>query len=98
MSTLPSSADDLIQLLKRRHATMLASRPEIGPGQFKSKSNRFGTTFFVEPELVVGTLERGFQFFRSLESPFQRAVFVMFLVSEVHPFADGNGRTARVMM
>jgi fido (protein-threonine AMPylation protein) len=22
----------------------------------------------------------------------------MFLVSEVHPFADGNGRTARVMM
>lgn len=23
---------------------------------------------------------------------------MMFLISEVHPFADGNGRTARVMM
>ena len=22
----------------------------------------------------------------------------MFLVSEAHPFADGNGRTARIMM
>ncbi len=27
-----------------------------------------------------------------------RAIFMMFLVSEVHPFADGNGRVARVMM
>ncbi|MXX16302.1 MAG: Fic family protein, partial [Gammaproteobacteria bacterium] len=26
------------------------------------------------------------------------AVFLMFLVSEVHPFSDGNGRVARVMM
>ena len=30
--------------------------------------------------------------------PFARAVYVMFLVSEVHPFADGNGRVARIMM
>ena len=27
-----------------------------------------------------------------------RAVFMMFLVSEVHPFVDGNGRLARIMM
>ena len=45
-----------------------------------------------------GTLERGFEFLRSLETPFQRAVFAKFLVAEVHPFADGNGRVARVMM
>jgi Fic family protein len=25
-------------------------------------------------------------------------VFMMFLVSEVHPFVDGNGRVARIMM
>ncbi len=33
-----------------------------------------------------------------LDTSFERAVYVMFLVSEVHPFDDGNGRLARVMM
>ena len=36
--------------------------------------------------------------YRSLDSPFHRAVFVHFLVSEIHPFEDGNGRLARIMM
>ncbi|GIG40637.1 Fic family protein [Cellulomonas phragmiteti] len=34
----------------------------------------------------------------ALTDPFKRAVFMMFLVSEVHPFLDGNGRSARVAM
>ena len=29
-----------------------------------------------------------------LDSPFERAVYTMFLVAEVHPFDDGNGRIA----
>jgi len=33
-----------------------------------------------------------------LTSAFARAVFQMFVVSEVHPFDDGNGRIARIMM
>jgi fido (protein-threonine AMPylation protein) len=33
-----------------------------------------------------------------LDTAFERAVYMMFLVSEVHPFDDGNGRVARVMM
>jgi Fic family protein len=53
---------------------------------------------FVAPELVNGTLEKGFEFYRALEEPFQKAAFMMVLVSEVHPFADGNGRAARIMM
>lgn len=53
---------------------------------------------FVAPNLVPGTLNEGFALYRSLESPFERAVYMMFLVSEVHPFADGNGRLARIMM
>ena len=50
------------------------------------------------PDLVAGTLAQGFDLCRSLEAPFQRAVFMVFLTTEVHPFADGNGRTARIMM
>lgn len=57
-----------------------------------------GSTVFVAPDLVEGTLLRGFELVRALPDPFQRAVFVMFLVTEVHPFDDSNGRVARIMM
>jgi fido (protein-threonine AMPylation protein) len=53
---------------------------------------------FVARELVTGTLRQGFGMFQALEEPFARALFMMFLVAEVHPFMDGNGRMARVMM
>jgi len=33
-----------------------------------------------------------------LPEGFARAAFMMFLVSEVHPFTDGNGRIARLIM
>jgi len=93
--------DDLegfLDLLRRRHFTMLADRPEVGPGAFKTKANRAGNTEFVAPDLVRGTLQKGLERFRALEAPFARAAFMTFLVSEVHPFTDGNGRIARVMM
>lgn len=98
MSILPTNAAELDALLRRRHATLMQARPDKNPGVFKNKTNQAGSTVFVAPELVNGTLERGFEFYRALEEPFQRAVFMMLLVSEVHPFADGNGRTARIMM
>lgn len=85
-------------LLKRRHGEIMKARPEKRPGQYKTEPNRAGGTTFVAPDLVRGTLDQGFKAYRSLASPFQRAVFMMFLVSEVHPFADGNGRVARIMM
>jgi hypothetical protein len=98
MARTPSSGDDLIELLRRRHATIMEGRPDKGPGRFKALANRAGATIFVHPRLVEGTLRAGFDAGRSLLSPLARAVFVMFLVAEVHPFADGNGRLARVMM
>lgn len=87
-----------LELLQRRHHTILADRPDASPGEFKVKPNRAGNTSFVAPELVRGTLQKGLERFRALESPFARAAFMMFLISEVHPFTDGNGRLARVMM
>jgi len=53
---------------------------------------------FVAPNPVDGTLARGFEIYRGLARPLHRAIFMMFLISEVHPFADGNGRVARVTM
>ena len=90
--------ENFIQVLKYCHANIMESRRDMRPGEFKLTKNRAGATFFVEPELILGTLEHGFKICRSFNSPFARAIFMMFLISEVHPFTDGNGRTARILM
>lgn len=95
---VPGSADELITVLRDQHRTMLGERPEVGPGRFKERSNRVGGREFVAPHLVEGTLREAFRFHTSLPGGFARAAFAMFLVAEVHPFADGNGRTARLLM
>ncbi|MBI4668727.1 MAG: Fic family protein [Elusimicrobia bacterium] len=98
MSRAPDSFESFSASLRSRHQRLLAGRPDQKPGEFKSETNRAGETVFVEPDLVRGTLNSGFEFYRALEHPLARAMFMMFLVSEVHPFNDGNGRIARVMM
>jgi fido (protein-threonine AMPylation protein) len=98
MATVPRTADGLIELLRARHAVLFGSRQEKHPGVFKTRANRAGLTEFVAPGLVEGTLRRGFDIAGGLVEPFARAVYLMFLVAEVHPFDDGNGRVARIMM
>jgi fido (protein-threonine AMPylation protein) len=53
---------------------------------------------FVAPDLVDGTLRRAYQIVETLPTPTQRGTFTAFVVAEVHPFDDGNGRLARAMM
>lgn len=92
------SYDGFIELLQRRHAVLLSARPEEQPGRFKERPNRAGATHFVAPDLVRGTLRQGFDLARSLAEGFARALYCMFLVAEVHPFKDGNGRVARIFL
>lgn len=93
-----NSYDDFIALLLRRHGVLMSARPEERPGQFKEKPNRAGSTHFVAPDLVRGTLKQGFDLARSLTEGFARSLYFMFLVAEVHPFKDGNGRIARIFL
>jgi hypothetical protein len=97
-SVASMDSDSFVALLKERHARMLIERPEVRPGQFKEQANRAGETQFVPPELVHGTLQTGFEMMRAVDDPFGKAAFVTFLVAEVHPFDDGNGRLARLFM
>ena len=94
----PATAEDFLEQLKRRHARLMAARPDKRPGEFKREADRFGSYHFVDPEIVAATLEKGFALRDQITLPFARAVFVMFVVSEVHPFDDGNGRLARLAM
>jgi len=95
--TLPSF-DDFADALKRRHAAIMEGRPHLRPGRYKQGNNQAGGTLFVEHQLVEGTLHEGWRHLASITDPLARAAYVMFLVSEVHPFTDGNGRAARIMM
>jgi hypothetical protein len=95
---LPNGPRDLLDLLRSHHAHMLERRPQANPGSFKTRSNRAGATTFVHPDLVEGTLIEGYRFFASLPPGLSQAIFMMFLVSEVHPFTDGNGRVGRLLM
>lgn len=90
--------DSLIDLLRKRHATLMVGRPDIGPGEFKVDVNRVGAVTFVQPDLVHGTLVRGLEHLDDLPAGIARALYVMLVVTEVHPFTDGNGRAARLMM
>ncbi|VAW56662.1 hypothetical protein MNBD_GAMMA07-12 [hydrothermal vent metagenome] len=94
----PNSADEFIVSLKYRHHAIMGFRHDINPGEFKNINNRAGNTEFVYPELVEGTLKKGFNYYQQLDDGFQKAAFMMFMVTEVHPFIDGNGRLSRVFM
>ena len=77
---------------------MMSGRAEdVDAGQFKSKNNRAGNTEFVDHTLVEGTLRQAFKYYAALNDPMAKAIFMKFMVSEVHPFTDGNGRLSRIM-
>jgi len=98
MNITPVTPEQMLEILLYRHKVLLSARLSKKPGQFKDKNNRAGETYFVDHTLVKGTLIKGFDFYQALTDPFSKAIYLMFLVSEVHPFLDGNGRIARVMM
>jgi Fic family protein len=98
MKTTPPTAESLLLLLQTRHKILLRTRIEKNPGVFKDKNNFAGNTAFVDFNLVRGTFIRVFDLYQAIDSPFAKAIFMMFMVSEIHPFLDGNGRLARVMM
>ncbi|MDD5175162.1 MAG: Fic family protein [Sterolibacterium sp.] len=90
--------EPVVAQLRARHTDQMAARPETSPGEFKVKANRAGNTEFVAPRLVRGTLVEGSRILASIPPGSARALMAMFLVSEVHPFNDGNGRLARLVM
>ena len=98
MNILPVNADDFMDILIKRHRYFMAESPEKKPGEFKTENNVAGNTIFVDSDRVEGTLSLSFKHYLKLDCPVKRALYIMFVVAEVHPFVDGNGRIARKMM
>ena len=98
MSKTPKSFEDLLEILTSRHKIIMMGRPNKHPGEFKKRINQAGSTVFVEPNLIIGTLKKGFELYKKLDNAFSRALYMMFMIAEVHPFDDGNGRLSRIMM
>ncbi|MGQ0618071.1 MAG: Fic family protein [Acidimicrobiia bacterium] len=94
----PDTVEEFFELLERRHRLVMGGRPDKRPGQFKEKSNQAGSYVFVAPALVEGTLVEGFKRLADVPTGLARALFELFLISEVHPYDDGNGRVARAAM
>jgi hypothetical protein len=92
------TAEGFLDWLKSVNALVMQARPDKCPGEWKEKRNMAGNTLFVLPEHVPATLMEGFERIAALADPVARAIMTMFVVSEVHPFQDGNGRTARLAM
>lgn len=97
-SSIGVGPDEFIDEIRERHRTLMKARPSVRPGMFKERSNRAGDTLFVAPDLVDGTLREGVNILQSLSEPFPRGLLLHFLLSDVHPFNDGNGRLSRIMM
>lgn len=95
---IPADAGDLAELLRLLNRRILEQRPDKAPGEWKQRANHAGGTSFVSPDHVAGTLREAWSFYESLPPGFPRALFAMFAVSEVHPFADGNGRVSRALL
>ena len=93
-----AAGEAVLEQLKARHTDQMRERPEVAPGQFKDRVNIAGNTTFVLPRHVRGTLARGSEVLVSVQAGMPRALLAMFLVAEVHPFNDGNGRLARLVM
>jgi len=91
---IAQSFEEFARQLQEWNRQVIESRHAKSPGEFK----RAGNTVFVTPDLVVGTLTKGYEIIMSAATPGNRAALAMFVVAEVHPFTDGNGRTARLAM
>lgn len=96
--SVPPPEAPFVPGLQARHRAMLGRRPEANPGEIKMQTNFAGTTQFVLPAFVQGTLQEGSLLALSVPEGLARAIYYAFLVSEVHPFDDGNGRLSRLTM
>jgi hypothetical protein len=84
MAICPSSPDQFLDIMRKRHAVLLQSRTSKKSGEFKDRNNRAGNTEFVDWQLTTGTLKKGFEWYSLLREPFAKAVYTSTKASLLH--------------
>lgn len=85
--------------IRRRHLLMMAHRgEEMRPGEWKLDPNRAGGKKFIPPRLVEEALRVGHRMIKSCEQGMARGIMNLFVITSIHPFVDGNGRSSRMAM
>lgn len=93
------SADTWIESLLSTHDKLFTHRKkEVMSGHFKDAVNRVGNTVFTAPDQVVGSLRKIHALLLDMPRSAQRATLAHNAFVSVHPFNDGNGRTARLLL
>jgi len=62
----PQSRRRISRVVQNVNALIMQKRTDRKPGEWKEKANQAGSTYFVVPELVVGSLREGFERIRAL--------------------------------
>lgn len=94
---LPEKETDYLEFCKDVHSQILAGRKNINPGKIKNENNRVGSYQFVDKSQVEGTFRQATIIGQEL-SGFEKAIFYAYVISEIHPFLDGNGRISRILL
>lgn len=91
-------------VIRGLHFMVQESKPEVLPGRWRDTPVRVGSrwqTVYTAPDCddVPGLMDAFEEWLRSSgdEPPMVRAAMAHFILVKIHPFKDGNGRTARAL-
>lgn len=83
----------------RRCCRRLSIPQEMRNGDVRTSSDRGGYVVFPRVDTLRSRLAQIFEFLRSPSDsgPLFRSIVAMVLITNAHPFADGNGRLSRIV-
>jgi len=90
------------RVIKEIHQIILKGIDEENAGKYRLKAVRISGSEFIPPEplLVPELMEKFFQWYETdiERHPVIKSAIAHAKLVEIHPFIDGNGRTARLLM